>query len=56
MYNNIQKVDRNFLAISFLTVYLKDIIRGVFKRKKKKKDVFPGAFFMVLSRIGNNGK
>lgn len=51
----LRRRDRNFLAILFLTVYLKDIIRGAFKRKEKKS-VFPGAFFLVLSRTGNNRK
>lgn len=41
------------MARTFLTVYLKDITRGVFKMKK---DVRPGTYFMVLSTTGNNGK
>lgn len=44
----LRRRDRKFLAILFLTVYLKDIIRGAFKRKKKKKryiswGILPGA-------------
>lgn len=36
LYNNPQKVDRNGMARTFLTIYLKDIIRrGVFKVKKR---------------------
>lgn len=41
------------MAQPFLTVYFKDIIKGVFK--VKKKDACSGTYFMVL-RIGDNGK